>query len=95
MHAYDLVSETIRKQIKLGKYQPGMKLPKEIELADRMGVSRKTLRTALEELEAAGLIIRRKHAGTIIADDAQERVDAPITIGIALPMDANISLASI
>ena len=50
---------------------------------------------ALEELEAAGLIIRRKHAGTIIADDAQERVDAPITIGIALPMDANISLASI
>ncbi len=37
MHAYDLVSETIRKQIKLGKYQPGMKLPKEIELADRMG----------------------------------------------------------
>ena len=38
MHAYDLVSETIRKQIKLGKYQPGMKLPKEIELdlfADR------------------------------------------------------------
>ena len=95
MHAYDVVSETIRKQIKLGKYQPGMKLPKEIELADRMGVSRKTLRTALEELEAAGLIIRRKHAGTIIADDAQERVDAPITIGIALPMDANISLASI
>ena len=58
MHAYDLVSETIRKQIKLGKYQPGMKLPKEIELADRMGVSRKTLRTALEELEAAGLIMR-------------------------------------
>ncbi len=95
MHAYDLVSETIRKQIKLGKYLPGMKLPKEIELADRMGVSRKTLRTALEELEAAGLIIRRKHAGTIIADGAQERVNVPIVIGIALPMDANVSPASI
>ena len=95
MLAYDLISETIRKWIKLGKYLPGMKLPKEVDLADQMGVSRKTLRTALDELEASGLIIRRKHAGTLIAEDARERVRVSIVIGIALPSDAKISLSTL
>jgi GntR family transcriptional regulator len=43
---------------------PGDKLPPEPELCDRFSVSRTTLRRALDELEARGVVIRRQGLGT-------------------------------
>ena len=43
-----------------------LKLPSELDMANQMGVSRTTLRQALSELEAQGLIIRIHGKGTFI-----------------------------
>lgn len=46
----------------------GSKLPGEMSLCDKFGVSRITVRQALQELEANGYIIREKGKGTFIRD---------------------------
>ncbi len=45
----------------------GMRLPPERELAERLGVARETLRRALQELQADGVLQRRQGAGTFVA----------------------------
>lgn len=47
----------------------GTKLVPEREMAERIGVSRQTLRKALNRLEAEGVLIRRPGAGTYVAPD--------------------------
>lgn len=51
-----------------GVLRPGEQLPPERELADRLGVSRPSLREALQELQAAGLLLSRQGAGVFVAD---------------------------
>ncbi len=46
---------------------PGTSIPPERELAIRYGVSRMTLRTAIDELVRDGLLVRRQGAGTYAA----------------------------
>lgn len=46
------------------RYQRGERLPDEVTLAKRLGISRNTLRTALARLVAEGLLERRQGAGT-------------------------------
>ena len=49
-------------------------LPTELELAEAYGVSRHTVREALRQLEAQGLVSRRQGAGTVVvATEAPER----------------------
>ena len=64
-----LVDETesaLRERLAPGRARPGDRLPPEKELADALGVSRGTLRLALERLEANGEIIRRQGSGTFV-----------------------------
>lgn len=56
----------IRELVKSG--DPGDRLPGEAELASRIGVSRVTVREALNRLWHEGAIVRRWGAGTYIAD---------------------------
>ncbi|MHB1613323.1 MAG: GntR family transcriptional regulator [Actinomycetes bacterium] len=46
----------------------GSQLPSEKELAERVGVSRNTIREALGELEFDGLVVRRWGSGTFVRD---------------------------
>ncbi|WP_437614891.1 FadR/GntR family transcriptional regulator [Erwinia sp. V71] len=46
--------------------RPGSRLPPERELAEKLGVSRNTVREALKRWEALGIISRRKGSGTFL-----------------------------
>src|SRR5262249_34934455 len=50
--------------IQSGRFPVGSFLPTELELRDRYGTSRHTVRAALHELEQLGLVSRRKNVGT-------------------------------
>lgn len=84
MTVYSQVSEKLKKQIKFRQLRPGDKLPKEVELSEQLGISRKTLRSALNQLEQDGLIIRRKHSGTVIAEAAADKVRVSLKIGMVM-----------
>ena len=58
--------------------RPGDRLPSERELSETMEVSRPTLREALADLEARGLIVTRPGGGTVIAEMLGSAFAAPL-----------------
>lgn len=60
--------------INQGSLQPGDRLPSERLLADRMRVSRPTLREALRVMQLQGFITSRRGAGNFIADGRSEEL---------------------
>lgn len=62
------VEEYFRKLISSEKFENGTLLPREVELANRLGVSRSTIRQATNKLENEGLIVRKKGVGTRVAE---------------------------
>ena len=58
----------MEKLILRGILRPGERLPAERELADRLGVSRPSLREAIGELQEKGLLKTRAGAGIYVAD---------------------------
>jgi GntR family transcriptional repressor for pyruvate dehydrogenase complex len=66
------LSSSVVRQIELlilrGLLRPGQRLPSERELAERMGVSRPSLREAIAELQERGLLVSRAGAGVFVAD---------------------------
>ncbi|HQS07682.1 MAG TPA: GntR family transcriptional regulator [Xanthobacteraceae bacterium] len=61
---YAYVARALAEAISSGRHPVGSFLPNEFELADQFSVSRSTVRAAMRELEASGLVSRRKSAGT-------------------------------
>ena len=61
------VEELLRELINVPKYKNGAFLPKEIDLASRLGISRNTVRQATNKLENEGLLVRKKGIGTTVA----------------------------
>lgn len=66
------LSKAVVRQIELlilrGILRPGERLPAERELAERLGVSRPSLREAISELQDAGLLDSRAGSGIFVAD---------------------------
>jgi GntR family transcriptional regulator len=62
----DAAEGSLRERLAPGRARPGDRLPPEQELAKALGVSRGTLRLALERLEANGEIVRRQGSGTFV-----------------------------
>jgi GntR family transcriptional regulator len=59
-----IIAKLLAQRIAQGAYPVGTLLPNEIDLAEQLGVSRSTVRAALGELQQAGMISRRRNAGT-------------------------------
>jgi GntR family transcriptional regulator len=62
----DATESALRERLSPGRARPGDRLPPEKELAHTLGVSRGTLRLALERLESNGEIVRRQGSGTFV-----------------------------
>ncbi|SEL61883.1 transcriptional regulator, GntR family [Roseovarius azorensis] len=62
------VTRQIEKLVLRGILRPGERLPAERELAEKLGVSRPSLREAVAELQEKGLLTSRAGAGVYVAD---------------------------
>jgi len=60
------IAEQIRSSILSGEFTPGDKLPPERELAEMFGVSRPSVREALNMLAASGLVMSYQGGGTVV-----------------------------
>jgi len=61
---YFQVSQRIEQSIVDGDLKPGARLENEIALGERLGLSRPTIRRAIQELVDKGLLVRRRGIGT-------------------------------
>lgn len=60
------VVEALHEMIATGRFRPGEKLPPQEELAGQLGVSRNTLREAVNQVSAMGLLKSRQGVGTVV-----------------------------
>lgn len=60
------IADQIRSSILSGEFSPGDKLPPERELAEMFGVSRPSVREALNILSSAGLVMSYQGGGTVV-----------------------------
>ncbi|WP_421684605.1 FadR family transcriptional regulator [Stutzerimonas urumqiensis] len=65
--AEELVAR-LSQYIRDGAYKRGEKLPTELEIVEREGVSRTVVREAILRLQAAGLVETRRSVGTFVVD---------------------------
>jgi GntR family histidine utilization transcriptional repressor len=65
----------IEEKIMSGAWRPGDRIPVEHELAAQYGCARMTVTRATEALAEAGLIVRRKRAGSFVA---QPRIESAV-----------------
>ncbi len=82
---YQQIVEELLDRVERGDLVPGDRLPPERALSDEFGVNRRTLRNALDVLEARGLLERRQGSGTYLTNPRLERKASeffPFTEGI-------------
>src|SRR5829696_5622265 len=71
----DVAEEALRSWLATGRHRPGERLPPEQELSANLGISRGTLRTALQRLEDSGEIVRRQGSGTYVGRAVSTSLD--------------------
>jgi len=64
--ATNKVFKALYEMIATGRYKRGQKLPPQEELARQLGVSRNTLREAVNQLSAMGLLSSQQGVGTVV-----------------------------
>ena len=69
---YHRVYREIAKGIESGVLQPGDRLPSERALCEQLGVSRATVRRAVEQLSADGLVVARGRGSFVCGDAVSE-----------------------
>ncbi|MCU6712338.1 GntR family transcriptional regulator [Paenibacillus sp. J5C_2022] len=70
---YHQIFDAVREDIEAGKYAAEQQLPTELELTKHYGVSRITVKRALEELELHGYIDRKQGSGSFVRSAGEWR----------------------
>lgn len=70
---YKQLKNIIKTDISKGKYKKGERIPPELELSRVYGVSRITVRNALEELTQENILVRQQGKGTFVSSDKFSR----------------------
>lgn len=71
---YLQAEKELRKLIALPEYQQGKLLPNEVSIAKDLGISRNTLRQAINKLVFEGLLLRKKGVGTMVLKPVDSKV---------------------
>ncbi|GAA1987423.1 GntR family transcriptional regulator [Catenulispora subtropica] len=81
---FRVLADRLRREIRQDGCAPGRRLPTEAQLAASFAVSISTVRRAVDELVAEGLVLRRQGSGTFVRDQRPEKV-RPTLIGVVVP----------
>jgi GntR family transcriptional regulator len=74
---YFQVAQHLERAIEEGRMPPGTRLDNEVLLAEQLGLSRPTLRRAMQHLVDKGLLVRRRGVGTRVV---QPKVRRPLEL---------------
>ncbi|KDB08259.1 regulatory protein GntR HTH [Burkholderia sp. lig30] len=77
LQIYEQVAETIRDEIRAGRFAPDSRLPSERELAALFKVGRPAVREAIGALQNEGLVFTKRNSGTYVAAAALEILAHP------------------
>lgn len=94
---HEQIARELTREIRSGRLPRGARLPGELSLAERFGVSRTTVRAALAQLAEAGLIATRTGKGSYVLDDGAP-LDGPDGWARALTrqgVDARVRVLSV
>ncbi|MDO5697629.1 MAG: GntR family transcriptional regulator [Dermatophilus congolensis] len=72
---YHQLAEQLTQAIEDGTLKPGDPFENELSIADRLALSRPTVRRAIGELVSRGLLVRRRGVGTTVANRVVHRRD--------------------
>lgn len=75
---YFQLSQELERAIGSGELKPGDRIETEVEIAERLGLSRPTVRQAIQDLVNKGLLVRRRGVGTQVVH-AQLRRSVELT----------------
>lgn len=80
MQGWEDVRDAVLARLRTRQWAPGDAIPNEAALAEEFGVARATVNRALQDLAAAGLLERRRRAGTRVARHPVRRATLDIPV---------------
>ncbi len=89
------IAEQIRGSILAGEFNPGEKLPPERELAEMFGVSRPSVREALNILTSSGLVETYQGGGTLVRSLVENSASMPLSELIRIDGDRALDVIEV
>ncbi len=89
------IAEQIRTSILSGEFAPGDKLPPERELAEMFGVSRPSVREALNVLASSGLVMSYQGGGTVVMSLVETSASNPLSELIRVQQDRALDVIEV
>ena len=89
------IAEQIRTSILAGEFNPGEKLPPERELAEMFGVSRPSVREALNILTSSGLVETYQGGGTLVRSLVESSAGMPLSELIRIDGDRALDVIEV
>jgi GntR family transcriptional repressor for pyruvate dehydrogenase complex len=91
----DKIAAQLKKAIADGKLRVGDRLPPERDLAEQMGVSRPSVREAIQQLELIGLLESVQGGGTVVKSLTEKEFQTPMEILLAEDKQKVIELTEV
>ncbi|KAB3526349.1 FadR/GntR family transcriptional regulator [Alkaliphilus serpentinus] len=92
---YQQIVDQINQLMRQGELKPGDKLMSEKELADKLKVSRTSVREALSALDFLGVLESKQGDGTFISEVSQQSLIEPLALFMMLDREASIELLEV
>lgn len=84
----EMAFEQMKDLITSGEWKAGERIPPEIELAKMMGVSRVSIRAALQNLASLGIVTRQQGKGTVVCSmSGEQQINGLVSMLVLEPPD--------